>query len=73
MSKRNYVPAYDIAAAYMGLGEKQRALEWLAKACEERSGFLIYIQCDRRFDGLGSDPRYEALLKQIGLPRGSGL
>ncbi|MCJ7565839.1 MAG: protein kinase [Candidatus Aminicenantes bacterium] len=67
MSKRKYVPAYDIAAVYVGLGEKDRTFEWLAKAFEERSGFLVYIKCDRRFEGLRSDPRYEALLKRIGL------
>jgi len=71
MSKRKYVPAYDIAAVYVGLGEKDRTFEWLAKAFEERSGFLIYIKCDRRFDGLRSDPRSEALLKRIGLPLGA--
>jgi TolB-like protein/Tfp pilus assembly protein PilF len=70
-AKRTYVPAYDIAAVYVGLGEKAQAFEWLSKALEERSGFLIYIKCDRRFDGLRSDPRYEALLKRIGLPLGA--
>ncbi|HEX9902079.1 MAG TPA: protein kinase [Acidobacteriota bacterium] len=70
-SKRTYVPAYDIAAVYVGLGENARAFEWLSKALEERSGFLIYIKCDRRFDGLRSDPRYEVLLKRIGLPLGA--
>jgi serine/threonine protein kinase/Tfp pilus assembly protein PilF len=69
-SKRTYVPGYDIAAVSLGLGEKDQAFEWLSKAVEERSGFLVYIKCDRRFDGLRSDPRYEALLKRIGLPLG---
>ena len=70
-SKRIYVSAYDIAAVYIGLGEKDQAFEWLSQALEERSGFLVYIKCDRRFDGLRSDPRYEALLKRIGLPLGA--
>lgn len=70
-SKRIYVSAYDIAAVYIGLGEKNQAFEWLSKALEERSGFLVYIKCDRRFDGLRSDPRFEALLKRIGLPLGA--
>jgi len=70
-SKRTYVPAYDIAVVYIGLGEHARAFEWLSKALEELSGFLIYIKCDRRFDGLRSDPRYEVLLKRIGLPLGT--
>jgi len=71
MSKRKYVSAYDIAAVYVGLGEKNQAFEWLSRALEERSGFLVYIKCDRRFDGLRSDPRFEALLKRIGLPLGA--
>jgi len=71
MSKKGYVPAYDIAVVYMGLGEKAQAFEWLSKALEERSGFLVYIKCDRRFDGLRSDPRYDDFLKQIGLPPGA--
>jgi len=70
-SRRIYVPAYDIAAVYVGLGEKDQVFEWLSKAFEERSGFLIYIKCDRRFDGLRYDPRYEALLKRVGLPLGA--
>jgi TolB-like protein/Flp pilus assembly protein TadD len=70
-SDRIYVSAYDIAAVYIGLGEKDPTFEWLSKALEERSGFLVYIKCDRRFDGLRSDPRYEALLKRIGLPLGA--
>jgi serine/threonine-protein kinase len=69
-SKLAYVPAYDIAAVYIGLGDNNQAFEWLNKAYEERSHFLVYIKCDRRFDGLRSDPRYEALLKRIGLPLG---
>ena len=68
MSKSRYVPAYDIAVAYLGLGENGLAFDWLSKAFEERSGFLIYIKCDRRFDVLRSDPRYAALLAKIGLP-----
>jgi len=67
-SKGTYVPAYDIAVVFVGLGDKDQAFEWLIKALEERSGFLVYIKCDRRFDVLRSDPRFEALLKRIGVP-----
>ncbi len=67
MSKRKYIPAYDIAAVYIGLGEKAKAFEWLSKALEQRSGFLVYIKCDRRFDGLRSDPRFQDLLRRMNL------
>jgi len=67
-SKKSYVPAYDIAAVYVGLGENDQVFSWLAKALEERSGFLVYIKCDKRFDVLRHDPRLEALFNRIGLP-----
>ena len=67
-SKRTYVPAYDIAVVYEGLGDDAKAFEWLTKAYEERSGFLVYIKCDRRFDRIRSDPRFESLIREVGLP-----
>jgi len=67
MSKRIYVPAYDIAAVYVGLGEKDQAFEWLNKAYDERSGFLVYLKCDRRLDGLRSDSRFQDLLHRMNL------
>jgi len=73
MSKKRFVPAYDIAVVYLGLGEESQAFEWLSKASEERSGFLVYIKCDGRFDPLRSDPRYQALFDRIGLPSGKGI
>jgi serine/threonine protein kinase len=67
-SKRTYVSAYDIAAVYIGLGEKDQVFAWLSKAVEERSGFLVYIKCDGRFDPLRSDPRFQDLLRRLNLP-----
>lgn len=67
-SKRTYVPAYDIAAVFAGLGENEPALEWLSKAFDERSGFLVYIKCDRRFDVVRSDPRFLELMRKMNLP-----
>jgi TolB-like protein/tetratricopeptide (TPR) repeat protein len=67
-AKRQYVSAYDIATIHFGLGDKQKALEWLEKAYQERSPFLVLINSDPRFDGLRSDPHYQNLLRRIGLP-----
>lgn len=67
-SKRGYVSAYDIAVIYAGLGEPDRAFEWLDKAYSERSGFLIYFRADPRLDPLRSDERFQTLLRRIGLP-----
>lgn len=53
--------AYWVAAVYLGLGEPDRAFEWLEKARQEGAYRLIII--DPNFDSLRSDPRYTALLR----------
>ena len=67
-SKQNYVSAYEIATVYAGLGNKDRAFEWLEKAYWERSSMLVHINWDPRFIGLQSDARFQELTKRIGFP-----
>lgn len=43
LSKHRYVPAYDIAMVYLGLGEKEQAYERLEKGLEERSAWMVYL------------------------------
>ena len=69
LSKTQYVPPFDVAMVHMGLGDKNRALEWLDKAYEEQSAFLIWIRVDPRFDSLHVEPRFHALLRRMGLER----
>jgi len=66
---RRYVDAYLIGDVYAGLGEKDKAFEWLNKAYEEHSGQVIFIKADTWIKNLRSDPRYEAILKKIGLEK----
>ena len=51
-SDRMYISAFVIALIYAGLGETDRALEWLEKACEERSLLIVYLDVDPAFDNL---------------------
>jgi TolB-like protein/Flp pilus assembly protein TadD len=66
---KRYVDAYIIAGVYAGLGDKEKAFEWLNKAYEERAGQLIIIQVDHWIDNLRSDPRYKDLLKKMGFEK----
>ena len=68
LAAERYVPSFHIALIHIGLGEKDRAFEWLDKACEERSGLLGCLKVDPRLDPLRSDPRSQDLLRRIGLP-----
>lgn len=70
LSENGPSDGYYIALAYYGLGDEERALEWLERAAADRGagtiGFLA--ACDPRFAGLRDTPRYRAVLDQIGLP-----
>jgi len=66
---RRYVDAYLIGAVYAGLGEKDKAFEWLTKAYEEHSGQLICIKVEPWFKNLHSDPRFKELLKKVGFEK----
>jgi TolB-like protein/DNA-binding winged helix-turn-helix (wHTH) protein len=59
--------ASEIAALYAQLGEKDRALEWLDKAFRDGE-ILVYLKVDDHFEALRSDPRFQELLRRLGLP-----
>ena len=66
-SNQTYVPAYDMAIIYVGMDEKDLALEWLQKAYTERSSWLAYLKADPRLNPLWPDPRFQQLLSRVGL------
>jgi eukaryotic-like serine/threonine-protein kinase len=61
-------PFLNIAAIYAGLGDNNAAFQWLDRAYEIRSGFLLTLKTYRMFDSLRSTPRFIAFEKKIGLP-----
>ncbi len=67
-SKKTYVSSYQIALVYLGLRQSDRAMKELEKAYQEHSTLLAYLKMDPRFDPLRSDPRFQNLLRRIGLP-----
>jgi hypothetical protein len=66
--KQKYVYSLGFARVYSGLGDKDEAFVWLEKAYEERSTALYYLKVDPIWDPLRSDPRFNDLLRRIGLP-----
>ncbi len=68
-SKRSYVPAYNFAEVYIGLGDKEQALALLEKAYADRSMALTFITADQEFDSLHSDLRFQDLRRKVGLPQ----
>ena len=65
ISKLKYVPAMQMVIIYTGLGEKDKAFEWLEKAYEQRS--MGVIKAVPTLDPLRSDPRFQDLLRRMNL------
>jgi serine/threonine protein kinase/tetratricopeptide (TPR) repeat protein len=68
LAKQKYVPSYFFAGIHIGLGEDDRAIEYLENSYEERSHWLVYLHIDPSMDGLRSNPRLQNLLRRVGLP-----
>ena len=66
-SKRGYFPSWTIATIYIGLGDKDRAFEWLGKAIEERGENTVWLKVAPVYDPLRSDPRFADLLRRLNL------
>jgi DNA-binding winged helix-turn-helix (wHTH) protein/Flp pilus assembly protein TadD len=67
LSQRRYVSPYWLALVYGGLGERERALDLLECACAGRDVWLTWLAVEPRFDALRPEPRFQELLRQIGL------
>ena len=66
-ASQTYVSSYNRAAIHAALEEKDRALEWLERAYDERSYWLIYLGVDPLLDGLRDDARFTSLMRRVGL------
>jgi tetratricopeptide (TPR) repeat protein len=58
----------NIAAAYARVGDRDKALEWLQRAYEERVGNITLLTCVPEFKSLHGNPIFSNLVKKIGLP-----
>jgi TolB-like protein/Tfp pilus assembly protein PilF len=65
-ARERFVPAYYSALIHLGLGEHDRALEHLARAFDQRAGFLAYLHVEPMFDPLRKDPRFRQLERRLG-------
>jgi len=65
-SQTRYVGPYGLAAAYLALGDKERALAGLEEALRQRSHWLTLLAHDPAFDGLRGEPRLATIIRQVG-------
>ena len=69
LHNQGLAPSASIAILYGALGELDEAFVWLDKAYDERDPELTYLKVPgRRFEPLRHDPRFQNLVRRIGLP-----
>jgi TolB-like protein/class 3 adenylate cyclase/Flp pilus assembly protein TadD len=66
LSRQHYVPPYNVAMVYAGLGRRHEALALLDKACDERDVRVTLLRVDPRWDSLRSDPHFKQILQRVG-------
>ena len=65
-AKARYVSAYGVGLVFLGLGDKNRAIEELERAYRENDGGNVYnIKIDPMLDDLRGTPRFEELAEKI--------
>ena len=68
-SREKYVSPSNLSVYYIMLKDHSRALDYLEKAYQIRAIGMIVIGLDAEFDALRQEPRFQALLKKVGLPQ----
>ena len=63
-----FVPTPAYAFIYLGLNQRDMAMQTLEQAFANKDSMLQYLEVDAHFDMLKDDPRYRRLAAQIGLP-----
>jgi hypothetical protein len=66
---QRYVSSYCTALVHIGLGDHDAAFASLDRACEERAGYLVYLNVDPAVDPIRNDPRFTNLLHQTKRPQ----
>jgi Flp pilus assembly protein TadD len=67
LSQVRYVSPYHLAYVYTGLGDYERALDWLERAYTQRAGGIFGIKGSFLFAPIKEHPRFRALLAKLNL------
>jgi TolB-like protein/DNA-binding winged helix-turn-helix (wHTH) protein/Tfp pilus assembly protein PilF len=66
-SATQFVSPFEIAEVYATLGDRDSAMVWLEKSYSQRESRIPYLEVDKRFDPVRTDPRFQDLLRRVGL------
>jgi TolB-like protein len=66
-AKKRYIPPTYFGMLFAGLGDKDKAMMWLEKAYDDRADGLTWLNVEPMLDEVRSDPRFQNLIRRIGL------
>ncbi|MGH9838956.1 MAG: protein kinase domain-containing protein [Blastocatellia bacterium] len=66
LSAERYVPPYNIAMIYNGLGERDETLAWLERGVEQRDPRMTSLKVEPKWNNLRANPRFQELLRRVG-------
>ena len=67
-ARRAYASPLDFARAYAQLDDRDRAIDYLGQALDARSPGLVFLNVDRAWDPIRTDPAFRAAVERVGLP-----
>jgi TolB-like protein/DNA-binding winged helix-turn-helix (wHTH) protein len=65
--QKGYIPPAAFVNAYLGLGDKEQAFDWMERAYKEHSTILQFLKVHPFFDPIRNDPRFADLVRRVGL------
>jgi eukaryotic-like serine/threonine-protein kinase len=69
LSTERYVSPYNIALIYNGLDERDETLAWLEQGYQKRDPRMVFLKVEPKWNNLRADPRFQDLLRRVGLPQ----
>ena len=66
-SRQHYISPFNLAVAYLALGQRDECFAWMEKAYQDRDVRMSFLRVDPKWDEVRSDPRFASLLQRTGL------
>ena len=71
LAKQRYVSPSNRATVYLGLGENEKALDWLERAFEDRDPIFWWFKGDQLYDSVRDTRRFHALMQKVSKLKGA--
>jgi hypothetical protein len=67
LSRNVEVPAFAISMIHAGLGNDEKALDWLEKSCDDHEFAMVLLHVEHWMDDLRSNPQFKSIMRKVGL------